>query len=306
MLFPDKKSINQNINLEQWSDKGLLVEMKREDLLHPEISGNKYRKLKYNLKEALSQNHNTILTFGGAYSNHIAATAAAAKLAGLRSIGVIRGEELKGKLDRVLQENPTLRFAHDQGMSFEFISREEYRKKNADNFRLKYGDFAVLPEGGTNELAVKGCVEILSDEDSDFDCIAVCCGTGGTISGIVRSAKASQRIIGFPAMKGGSFLEGEIAKFTEKSNWELNCDWHFGGYAKVTENLITFINDFKSQTGIPLDPVYTGKMMFGLDQMIRNNEFAAGTKILCIHTGGLQAIEGMNKKLKEKGQNLIR
>ena len=306
MLLPDKKSINQNINLEQWSDKGLLVEMKREDLLHPDISGNKYRKLKYNLKEALSQNHSTILTFGGAYSNHIAATAAAAKLAGLRSIGVIRGEELKEKLDRVLQENPTLRFAHDQGMSFEFISREEYRKKNVDNFRLKYGDFTVLPEGGTNELAVKGCEEILSNKDSDFDCVTVCCGTGGTISGIIRSSRPSQRIIGFPAMKGGSFLEGEIAQFTEKSNWELNCDWHFGGYAKVTENLITFINDFKDQTGIALDPVYTGKMMFGLDQMIRNNEFAPGTKILCIHTGGQQAIEGMNKKLKEKGQNLIR
>ena len=306
MLLPDKKSINQNINLEQWSDKGLLVEMKREDLLHPDISGNKYRKLKYNLKEALSQNHSTILTFGGAYSNHIAATAAAAKLAGLRSIGVIRGEELKEKLDRVLQENPTLRFAHDQGMSLEFISREEYRKKNVDNFRLKYGDFTVLPEGGTNELAVKGCEEILSNKDSDFDCVTVCCGTGGTISGIIRSSGPSQRIIGFPAMKGGSFLEGEIAQFTEKSNWELNCDWHFGGYAKVTENLITFINDFKDQTGIALDPVYTGKMMFGLDQMIRNNEFAPGTKILCIHTGGQQAIEGMNKKLKEKGQNLIR
>lgn len=306
MLLPDKKSINQNINLEQWSDKGLLVEMKREDLLHPEISGNKYRKLKYNLKQALSQNYPTILTFGGAYSNHIAATAAAAKLAGLRSIGVIRGEELKRKLDRVLQENPTLRFAHDQGMSFEFISREEYRKKNADNFRLKYGDFTVLPEGGTNELAVKGCEEILSNKDSDFDCVTVCCGTGGTISGIIRSSGPSQRIIGFPAMKGGSFLEGEIAQFTEKSNWELNCDWHFGGYAKVTENLITFINDFKDQTSIALDPVYTGKMMFGLDQMIRNNQFAPGTKILCIHTGGQQAIEGMNKKLKEKGQNLIR
>lgn len=280
------------------------LSLKPEYLLHPIISGNKFRKLKYNLLEAKRSDRKTLLTFGGAYSNHIAAVAAAGKTFGFSTIGIIRGEELVDKID----SNPTLKFAKECGMKFKFISREDYRHQSTSSFidQLKggFGDFYLIPEGGTNDLAVKGCEEILTDADSEFDFICCSVGTGGTISGLINSSLPHQKILGFPALKGG-FLQEEIAKFATKNNWELINDYHFGGYAKINQELISFINRFKSKYGIPLDPIYTGKMLFGIFDLMAKGYFPAGSKILAIHTGGLQGIEGMNLVLKQKKLPLI-
>ncbi|MDX1751915.1 MAG: pyridoxal-phosphate dependent enzyme [Salinimicrobium sediminis] len=282
---------------------GISIHLKREDLLHPEVSGNKFRKLKYNIAEAISQKREILLTFGGAYSNHIAATAAAGKISGLKTIGVIRGEELEKDLEKTLQENPTLRFAHVCGMRFHFISRSNYRQKTSEAFieelHEKFGNFYLVPEGGTNELAVKGCEEILLQGDAEFDVISCAVGTGGTISGIINSSAEHQQILGFPALKG-DFLKSEIDRFSKKSNWELIPNYHFGGYAKVDRELIEFMNDFRSNYGVLLDPVYTGKMMYGIFDLARKGYFLKNTRILAIHTGGLQGISGMNEVLKMK------
>lgn len=189
--------------------------VKREDLLHPFVSGNKYRKLKYNLLQAKVENAKTVLTFGGAFSNHIAAVAFAAKENGFRSIGIIRGEEIRSKID----DNPTLSFAQSCGMELDFVSREEYRCKTDSEFfgkmSQKWGDFYLIPEGGTNELAVKGCEEILNKGDQMFDYVCCAVGTGGTISGLINGAEPHQKVLGFPALKG-DFLEEDIRKFAKK------------------------------------------------------------------------------------------
>lgn len=278
--------------------------MKREDLLHPIISGNKFRKLKYNLEEAKNQNKKVLLTFGGAFSNHIVAVAGAGETFGFETIGIIRGEELQDKIS----ENPSLLQAQQLGMNFVFISREQYRLKETPDFveqlRKDFSDFYLLPEGGTNELAIKGCEEILVPLDSKFTHICSSIGTGGTITGIINSSTNNQNIIGFSSLKG-DFLQNDIAKFANKQNWSLNCDFHFGGYGKVTDELINFINTFYLEHQIPLDPIYTGKMMFGIMNLIENNYFPPNSKILAIHTGGLQGIAGMNKALEKKGKTKI-
>lgn len=290
-------SLNQHINLEL--PNGISLHIKREDLIHPFVSGNKFRKLKYNLLEAKTQNKDTLLTFGGAFSNHIAAVAYAGKDKGFKTKGIIRGDELRGKIS----ENPTLQFAENCGMQFEFVSREEYRLKSENHFleklKMKFGDFYLIPEGGTNELAIKGCEEILTENDADFDFICCAVGTGGTISGIINSVLDHQKVLGFPSLKG-DFLQDEIRNFVETQNWELITGYHFGGYGKVSEELIAFINQFYAETKIPLDPIYTGKMVFGVIDLISENYFPANSKILLIHTGGIQGIQGMNIKLKKK------
>ena len=282
----------------------ITLHIKREDLIHPFISGNKFRKLKYNLLQAKAEGKTKLLTFGGAFSNHIAAVAFAGKENNLETIGIIRGEELESKIS----ENPTLTFAQNCGMKFEFVTREAYRTKTMLSFieELKehHGDFYLVPEGGTNSLAVKGCEEIITPKDIDFTHICCAIGTGGTISGLINSAKDNQKIIGFPALKG-DFLSDDIRKFVTNSNWEVQLDYHFGGYAKINEALIRFINDFYKQTNIPLDPIYTGKMMFGIVDLINKGYFPKGANILAIHTGGLQGIEGMNRNLKNKNLPLI-
>ena len=271
--------------------------IKREDLIHPFVSGNKFRKLKYNLEQATLQKQTTLLTFGGAYSNHIAAVAFAGKQAGFKTIGVIRGEELIAKV----QDNPTLSFAQNCGMSFFFETRANYRNKNEgyylEDLQTKFGSFYLIPEGGTNELAIKGCEEILTSTDDSFDYICCAVGTGGTITGIINSTKKHQKVIGFPALKG-DFLKQEISRWAQKENWELNTDYHFGGYAKITPELVLFMNSFYEHTNILLDPVYTAKMMFGITDLIAQDYFPKGSKILAIHTGGIQGIQGMNIKLE--------
>jgi 1-aminocyclopropane-1-carboxylate deaminase len=292
------ESVNQKISIK---NSTITLYIKREDLLHPFISGNKFRKLKYNLIQAKKENKDTLLTFGGAFSNHVLAVAAAGNANGFKTIGLIRGEELEAKID----DNPTLKKAQDFGMNFEFISRENYREKNSFNFKEyikeKFGDVYVIPEGGTNDLAVKGCEEILSVEDEKFDYICAAVGTGGTISGIINCSKSSQQVLGFPALKG-DFLREDICSFVTKSNWDLITSYHFEGYGKVSNELIQFINDFYKKYKIPLDPIYTAKMVFGVLDLIDKNYFPEHSKILMIHTGGLQGIDGMNKKLKQKKQ----
>jgi 1-aminocyclopropane-1-carboxylate deaminase len=279
--------------------KGISVFFKREDLIHPFVSGNKFRKLKYNLLQAKAENQTSLLTFGGAFSNHIAAVAFAGNENGFKTIGIIRGEELKNKI----AENPTLQFAQDCGMQLEFITREEYRQKKESVFlsqlETKFGNYYHIPEGGTNELAIKGCEEILTLEDEKFNYICCAIGTGGTISGIINSALPHQKVLGFPALKG-DFLQEEIRIFAKNKNWQIVSDYHFGGYAKVTPQLIDFINDFYTKTKIPLDPIYTGKMVFGVLNLMEMNYFPKGSKVLLIHTGGIQGINGMNLKLKAK------
>jgi len=310
LLLENKNSRIQKIDFSEISEKEVSLYIKREDELHPFISGNKYRKLKYNLEEALKQNQTTLVTFGGAYSNHIAATAAAGLEYNFKTIGVIRGEELANNLSAVLKENATLKFASEHKMEFDFVSRSDYRNKTSvefiENLKQKFGNFYLVPEGGTNTFAIKGCEEILEKKDSKFDVICSAVGTGGTISGIINSIDIHQKVIGFPALKG-DFLQDEIKKYVIKDrNWSLNTNYHFGGYAKISENLITFINKFKTETSIPLDPVYTGKMLFGIIDLIRKDFFEKGTKILAIHTGGLQGINGMNVLLKKKNLPQIR
>ena len=272
-----------------------------EDLLHQIISGNKFRKLKYNLKEAIKQKKSKLVTFGGAFSNHILAVAAAGKELGFETIGIIRGDELA---DKIL-ENPTLFKAQKLGMKFKFVDREMYRNKNEIDFRrrleLEFQDFYLLPEGGTNELAIQGCEEILTDLDNDFDFICCPVGTGGTISGVINCSKESQQVLGFPALCG-DFLKEDIRKFATKSNWNLITDYDFGGYAKVSDELIRFMNDFYSKYNILLDPIYTGKMMFGVMDLIEKDFFPKNSRILVIHTGGLQGIAGINAKLRKKNK----
>jgi 1-aminocyclopropane-1-carboxylate deaminase len=288
--------ITQEIQVDNASVK---VFIRREDLIHPFVSGNKFRKLKYNLLQAKKEKHHTLLTFGGAYSNHIAATAFAGKEDGFQTIGVIRGEELESKIN----ENPTLQFAQDCGMKFEFVSRDAYRLKDTANFieklREKYGSFYLVPEGGTNEFAVNGCEEILTKTDEDYDFICCAVGTGGTISGLINSSFEGQKVLGFPALKG-DFLQKDIRNFAKKDNFSLINEYHFGGYGKVTSELIEFINSFYKNNKIPLDPIYTGKMVFGVIDLIQKNYFPKNAKILLIHTGGLQGVAGMNIQLKNK------
>ncbi|MTI41062.1 1-aminocyclopropane-1-carboxylate deaminase/D-cysteine desulfhydrase [Fulvivirga lutimaris] len=292
MLTIYKEPFIQEIQEELFKDKGLRVFIKREDQIHPTVSGNKWRKLKYNLQEAKNQGHDTLLTFGGAYSNHIYATAAAAKEGGFKSIGIIRGDELADK-----PLNKTLSFAREQGMQLVFVDRQTYGQKEDESFleslELKHGEFYMLPEGGTNNLAIKGCEEILNDEDKQYDVVCCSVGTGGTISGIIASTNSTQQILGFSALKG-DFLKNEVQKLLENysseefTNWSINIDYHFGGYAKTNSELLTFINDFERRHQIPLDQVYTGKMMYGIYDLVRKDLFKPGLNILAIHTGGLQ------------------
>lgn len=292
------ESYNQQITI---NHPNITLYIKREDLLHTYISGNKFRKLKYNLIHAKEQHKHTLLTFGGAFSNHILAVAAAGKELGFQTIGIIRGDELR----YTIGDNPTLQKASDFGMIFEFVTRDQYRDKRSPKFietlKEKFGDFYLIPEGGTNNLAIKGCEEILTAEDAMFDFICCAVGTGGTISGIINCSKSGQQVLGFPALKG-DFLREDICRFATKSNWELVLNYHFEGYGKVSEELVWFINEFYQKYKIPLDPIYTGKMAFGVMDLIHKNYFPEHSKILMIHTGGLQGIEGMNKVLKQKKQ----
>ncbi len=270
--------------------------IKREDVLHVMVSGNKWRKLSKNLDQAKKAGAQTLVTFGGAYSNHIYATAAAAREAGFSSAGIIRGDELSA-------DNFTLRSARNMGMDLIFTDRTTYRDKQrlVERFRDRWESPYFLPEGGTNCLAVEGCREIVNEEVRDMDVVAVPAGTGGTMAGIIAAMPENKKVLGFSALKG-NFLENEVQRLLDecavksRADWEVIDDDHTGGYARVTAELLHFISEFKAENNILLDPVYTGKMMLGLKKMIQAGAFRKDTKICAIHTGGLQGWNGMKER----------
>jgi 1-aminocyclopropane-1-carboxylate deaminase len=277
------------------------VYIKRIDLVHPYISGNKWFKQKYNLIKAHQDEYDTLVSFGGAYSNHIHALAAAGKEFGFKTIGLIRGEEH-------LPLNQTLKFVTDQGMEIHYVSRSDYRRKHLPEYEKwiheKFGRVYIVPEGGTNLLAVKGCSEIPELIEIDYDYLCTPCGTGGTISGLICGNDDRKKVLGFAVLKGARFLIDNAKLFSQEysgkelSNWSINLDYHFGGYAKITSELISFIIQFEKINGVPLDPVYTGKMMYGIFDLAENGFFKDGERIVALHTGGLQGRDGMIDKIK--------
>ncbi|UCS94118.1 pyridoxal-phosphate dependent enzyme [Echinicola marina] len=294
--YPHQKIISPESH-----SQNLEIIVKRLDLIHPLISGNKFFKLKYNLIEAVHRGHDTLLTFGGAYSNHIQASAAAAKAAQLKAIGIIRGEKQK-----IL--NPTLATAEENGMLLSYMDRESYRKKDLketiEALHQQFGKFFLIPEGGTNELAIKGCKEIINEKDRQMDFICASIGTGGTITGLLGAASERQKVLGFSSLKG-HFILNEIdhllAKYgvQPKCAYEIFTEYHFGGYAKHKPELLNFIKAFNNQYQIPLDPIYTGKLFYGVFDLIQKGYFPSGSKIMLIHSGGLQGIEGFNQRHNE-------
>ncbi|NCI77588.1 1-aminocyclopropane-1-carboxylate deaminase/D-cysteine desulfhydrase [Acinetobacter kanungonis] len=279
--------IAQSIPYQHIHVDGFEITIKRLDLVHPQISGNKFFKLKYNLLAAQQQGYKKLLTFGGAYSNHIAATAYAAQCFGFESLGIIRGEELASK-----PLNPTLSTAQQFGMQLQFVSRENYRLKQSPDYLAQlqqdYPDYYVIPEGGTNTLAIQGCQEILNSQDREnYDVICCAVGTGGTITGLIEASNPHQHVLGFSALKG-DFLTTEVQQLTHKTNWQITDQFCCGGYAKTSPELLQFIQDFEQCYQILLEQVYTGKMLMGLFELLRQGHFTAGQRILVIHTGGLQ------------------
>lgn len=266
--------------------------------MHPGMQGNKYYKLRYNILEAKASGHTQLLTFGGAFSNHIHATAMASEIAGIKAIGIIRGE-----IPYPL--NPTLADARKQGMQLYPLSRSEYRDKQSERvlnqLRSVFGDFYLIPEGGTNAFAIQGTSEILSEGDAPMHYITLPVGTGGTLAGVAGSALPHQRVLGFSALKG-DFIRKDIQhllalhRISPTLPLKILTDFHFGGYAKFTPELIDFIKQMQGHAELPLDPVYTGKMFFGLFELIRTDYFPKGSKILALHTGGLQGIRGFNQR----------
>ena len=286
---------------------GIALYVKRDDLIHPQFGGNKWRKLKYNLIHARENQFDTLLTFGGAWSNHIYASAAAGKYFGFKTIGFIRGEQHSPL-------NTTLSFAKECGMQLHYLTRAEYRQKNDAQFieklKQQFGNVYILPEGGSNALAIKGCKEIVDEIslqlDKPFDIICCASGTGATLAGLISAIKPASTkhkplAIGFSALKGGHFLNHEVIHFLNSQstpadrytdNWRIESSFHFGGYAKINDELIHFMQAFQSQYGFTLDAVYTGKMFYGLFNLIQNKAFERGTTVIALHSGGLQGNAG--------------
>lgn len=278
------------------TNKGLQLLIKRDDLIHAEISGNKWRKLKWNILEWKKKSKSYIISYGGAYSNHIYALAAVGKAFNIPTIGIIRGEERAAT-------NTTLQFAQACGMKLYFVDRQLYRDQKAC-LKIVEEDLSnalVIPEGGTNQLAMRGCEEIITETTQSADYWCVCCGTGGTITGMIAALNDEHKVIGFSALKG-DFLQTEVANHLMQhynknySNWEMNSAYHFGGYARYQDTLISFINEFKQTHQIALDPIYTGKMFYGIFDLIEQDYFPKGSRIMAVHTGGLQGIQGFNQR----------
>lgn len=288
--------IIQLLNHPILNQAGVQVLVWREDMNHQFISGNKWWKLKYNLMEAQRLGHDTLLTFGGAYSNHIYAVAAAAREAGFKSIGIIRGEE-------TLPLNNTLLFAEACGMKLHYVSRTTYRTKATPDFiealQKQFGNFYLIPEGGTNVFAVQGCEELGQNLLTvDFDTLYLPVGTGGTIAGIIKALNNQRNVMGVSVLKGDFHVQDIktlLQDYNQKKNvqhvygnWYVATSYHHGGYAKVTPELIQFIQKMNDKHNLPLDPVYTGKMMWAVLEDVKKGLYTRGTTLLALHTGGLQ------------------
>ena len=264
--------------------------LKRDDLLHPVVSGNKWRKLKYSLQQVLLLKKNVIVSMGGQYSNHIHALAYAGKLLGIKTHGLIRGEPRA-----VL--TPTLQDALQWGMEIQYVSRTNYRKLRQDNDYEHYcGNMNSywLPEGGASELALQGVAELVQEIDIDYDVICVACGTGTTLAGIVNVISQQIKAVGIAVLKHAEFLNTQVALMLRGDchNWEINFDYHCGGYAKSNDNLLEFIENFQQKHNIALDRIYTGKMMYAIYELVKLGYFKAGQRIIAVHTGGLQGNRG--------------
>lgn len=266
--------------------------VRRLDVVDPVTGGNKWFKLHYNLERLLKEGYSKMVTFGGAWSNHIAATARIGKLSGIETVGIIRGEP-------TLNQNVTLSRAKSDGMKLIFVSRESYKIKNESSFLKQvledHASYFVIPEGGSNYEGVVGCIEILEDHDAVFTDIVVACGTGTTAAGLIISLGNNQKLTGISVLRDQNSIEKNIESFLKQfnpennlQNWSVQHDFHFGGYGKTNPILTQFIDDFNKKTGIPLEPVYTAKMFFGLEKLIHQGYFKPGAKILAIHTGGMQ------------------
>ncbi|MBZ0178072.1 MAG: pyridoxal-phosphate dependent enzyme [Melioribacteraceae bacterium] len=295
------KSVLQRIILPN-NNSEVTVYLKRDDLIHLEISGNKWRKLKYNLLEAKKNGYGRLLTFGGAFSNHIYAVAAAGKIFEFKTIGIIRGEEH-------LPLNPTLKFAVESGMELHYLKRSIYRNRNDKNFQAEiaeqFGNVYIIPEGGTNDLALDGVAEIIDELYVDFDYIFTPVGSGGTLAGLVYGLNGKKNVVGISSLKNGNYLNQIVGDLLKKKlpvapdNWRIICDYSFGGFAKIKPILVEFVERFYSLNAIELDYIYTGKMLFAVDDMIRNNYFSKGSNVVALHTGGLQGNAGMQSKIKK-------
>jgi len=282
---------------------GRSIAVRRLDLVHPTVNGNKWFKLKYNLEVAVQGGFDTLLTFGGAWSNHLVATARAGQLIGLKTIGIVRGEE-------PVQRSAALNDCNEYGMRLEFVSREVYGQKDSEDFKMwlkeEYGRVFIIPEGGSNYYGINGCMEIISKKDREnYDLICCACGTGSTMAGMMLSGGNRLNFLGFPAMKGGVFMFEQIRdhlqwylgdKETAEelcTNLRIDDRWHFGGYGKWDNELAAFMSRFELENEIPLEQIYTGKMLYGLHEAIRNNEIPEAKRVLVIHTGGLQGRRSM-------------
>lgn len=278
----------QELNDSLFAEKNVHVSVLRLDLIHPEVNGNKWYKLKYNLEEAKKNNYTRLLTFGGAWSNHLPATSAAGKILGFNTIGIVRGEELN------TQSNASLKRCADNGMHLHFISREAYHKKEEPAFieqlKKQFGEFYLIPEGGSNELAVHGAAEIVNEINVPFDFICTACGTGGTLAGIASALNEKQKVIGFAALNAVNYFDNQIKKLLNRKHLpdtvELIHNYHFGGYAKTSTELKTFSEHFFQKFNIQPDPVYNSKMYYGIFDLISKGFFEAGSAIICLHTGG--------------------
>ena len=297
----------QEINEPAAAARGVRLLLWRDDLVNPDLPGNKARKLKYNLAAARQQGHHTLLTFGGAYSNHIAAVATAGRLFGFKTIGLIRGDAPTEGTKRP-PLNPTLARATADGMALHYLDRSSYRRRAAPEFiaeqLARFGPAYVLPEGGTNTLALPGCAELVAEirHRTGFDALAVAAGTGGTLAGIVTGLVGEEQAVGVAALKRGGFLKDEIDALIQQAtgqafaNFSLHIDYHFGGYANYSAELLGFIQRFQDKHGILLDPIYTGKLLYGVLDLIDNGYFPRGSTVVAIHTGGLQAWAGWQQR----------
>lgn len=287
-IMNNKVDIDQ-IRIESAREKNISVEMLRLDLIHPLVPGNKLFKLYYFIVEALQSPHKKILTFGGAYSNHLAATAAVCKENNLQCTGIVNGTK-PPKLSH------TLLFCQQMGMQLEFISREAYKKRN-EPADMESNDFAetgliVIPEGGFSRKGVDGA-SLISNYYKHLDYTHICCatGSGATLAGLIRASRHGQQIMGFSVVKNRDDFDLKMKAFNDPlklQNYALVQDYNFGGFAKKTPALIDYMNQFYNDHCIPLDFVYTAKMMFGVNDLLEKNYFPEHAKILCIHTGGLQ------------------
>ncbi len=270
---------------------GIELWLKRDDLLHPIISGNKWRKLKYNLNNALKLNKDTLISMGGAHSNHLHALAYTGKLLNLKTQGFIRGEQAE-------PATATLKDLQDWGMQLSYISRTDYRELRhyTDLPNIKPNEYWI-PEGGATELALKGVAELVAEIDLPYDIICAPCGTGATLAGIISATAKNTSVLGFAALKNASFLNNDVTALLhhDPANWQINLDYHFGGFAKTTPELLNFIKKFNESTGIVLEPLYTGKMLYALYDLITKHTFKPGQRIIAIHTGGLQGLRGFNE-----------